>query len=120
MSQFDAVNIDFNFTVYDSLEDIPRESGILCIIKKTEGYHCRTYSHYSAEVVDINGLPSAVNYHGYVFSSFRITGQAADYCLKLEFRDPLGHSRIREFRSDISFGHHGEGYSRIKDEWSVL
>ena len=117
MIHFDVVTTDFDFKSYESLTDIPND-GFLCIIKKTEGYSCSTYSHYTAEVVDLNGAPSSVNYHGYVFSLFKITGRASDLRLVLEYVNVTGMTKKREFRTDLSFNHPGEGYSRIKDEWS--
>lgn len=84
MIHFDVVTTDFDFKSYESLTDIPND-GLLCIIKRTVGYSCSTYSLCTAKVVDLNGAPSSVNYHGYVFSSFKITGQASDLRLVLEY-----------------------------------
>lgn len=118
MSHFEFVKEDFSFTQYNNLSDIPEGDGARCIVKMIRGYHCATYSHYEAEVVDKDGNPSAVNYLGYSFSSFKISGPASNHCLILEYKNTKGEKKERTFRSDISFNHSGEGYSRIKDEWS--
>lgn len=118
MAHFEVVHSNFNFTRYDNLLDIPNDSYI-CIVKKEEGYHCRTYSLYTAEIVDKSGAHSSVNYNGYVFSEFSIKGNASNYCLDLPYKTILGVQKKREFRSDLSSNHSGEGYSRIKKEWDI-
>ena len=114
---FEAVFQNGEIKTSKTLSDLVNLEGYLFLVKKEEGYRCRTYSHYRATVVDESGQPKSANYKGFSFDSFRIDGNASDYQLQLTYLNPDGSKGYREFKSDISYNHPSEGYSRIRTEW---
>lgn len=117
---YEVIQQDGSFIRYNSLEELKDLEDFLFIVKKEEGYHCATYSHYSAQIIDKEGTCAKADYKGYVFSVFKIIGQAADYILSVRFDRPANQgSTLREFHQDISYNHTYEGYSTLKPEWDL-
>ena len=59
-----------------------------------------------------------MDYKGFVFRGFEITGNASEYILKLNFDLPQGQgSKQRVFKSDISYNTYYEDYKTTKPEW---
>ena len=117
---YEVVQKDGDFKRYDSLDDIKHLGDYFFIVQKEEGYHCATYSHFKAQVIDPEGNFSKADYHGYEFRHFEITGNAGEYLLKLSFQLPQGGGyKERTFREDISFNHYYEDYKSTKPEWDI-
>lgn len=116
---YEAVYPDGEFKRSNTLADLVNEGGYLFLVKKEEGYHCGTYSRYQATVVNESDKPTKADYKGFGLKEFKIDGIAANYYIDLSFYFPNGALGKREFRHDIRYNHPGEGYSRIKPEWSL-
>lgn len=115
---FEVVKKSGDFNRYESLDSIEIPEDFYFIIKKEEGYHCATYSHYKAQVIDKQGNDSFVDYKGFVFCGFDITGNASEYILRLNFELPQGQgTKQRVFKSDISYNTYYEDYKTTKPEW---
>ena len=116
---YEAVFSNGEYKTSNALAELIREDDCLFFVKKEEGYYCNTYSHYKAIVVDAQERPTQAVINKFRFDSFEIYGNASDYQLRLPYYTPDGSYNYRVFREDISYNHPGEGFSRIKPEWSI-
>ncbi len=115
---YEVVQVDGSFKRYNTIDELKDIGDFFFIVEKEEGYHCATYSHYHARIIDKDGNPTQVDYKGYIFRIFSISGQAGNYILSIRFDMPHGQgSKLREFHKDISYNHTYEAYSMIKPEW---
>ena len=115
---YEAVQRNGDFQRYETLEELKDLKDFFFLVKKEEKYSCMTYSHYDAQIINQNGGYDKVDYKGFIFRGFKITGQAAEYRLELGFDLPLGlGSKSRTFLVDISYNHYYEAFSTVKTEW---
>lgn len=117
--EYHAVFKDGEFMRRDSLEQLSHVEDYVFLVKKVElePRQANTYGYYDFIFVDSTGRECTSDYRGYELFKLYVRGQAADYQLILEYRNPDGVFRKREFRSDISFNKPRDGYSIIDDEW---
>lgn len=115
---YEVVHADGSFKRYNTIDELKDIGDFFFIVEKEEGYHCATYSHYHARIIDEDGNPTHADYRGYIFRLFSIYGQAGDYVFSIRFDMPRGQgSKLREFHEDISYNHTYEAYSMVKPEW---
>lgn len=117
--EYHAVFKDGEYMKRDSLDQLSLAKDYVCLVKKVEitPRPASTYGYYDFQFVDSEGKECVAIYRGYELLKLFIRGQAANYQLILEYRNPEGMFRKREFMSDISFNHPRDGYSTIEGEW---
>lgn len=91
----------------------------LFFAKKTEVFHCNTYSRYVYEFIDSSSEPLIPEYKGHKLLGLKITGEASDLQLVLDYQKTNGEKQEHTFHKDISFNNPSSYIIRIKPEWNV-